>query len=395
MSDRTRIAFVVCRAQGISGAPPETYEQFLKQLRATPDRLGFISGVYAWRARNRSFGLNCRIGFAVEDRDFATFDPNLLSGKRPVEVSNAYGAVLRRSLLWGRRVLISSARFVLGAPEPDYEWFKHVRHARVDIDKFASVAECLVPSAQLRLMESIQSFKARGTSDERVLDLLDLNALFRDIEFEEIRSASRVNLSARVTETPGWISCILIGSGDGPVHRGQYGDEWKAWVVSAPPHAKSRAYENLGTGGRFSQFNDASLVVERPGYALDDEAVSRFARALEHVSAHVIQLQSLRRLVDDWWGPLLNPTSWEEKVAAAKNFMREWQHFLFNVSPLWALGTDDPQIDPQIVDTLDSALHLRGAWETENARLRDLFNLCTQVLSDGDPSIHLNNPGVN
>lgn len=401
MAMNKKVAFITCRAEGISGPPPETYEDFLANVNGVPDRLGFVPGVYSWRARNRPFAMNCRMAFATQDRDFAVFDPKVLEGGKEVSVARAYGAALRRSMLWGRRVSVVSSRFALAERRSQtLQWANYVRQARVDVPKLESILDCFVPSSQLRLLEAVQ-VHARGSSDQKrktdtFLSLLDFNSLFSGVKYSAGRSRQRPSRGSQVSRSPSWISCILLGNRDGPSQREQIGDEWRAWVVTSPPHAKSRSFEHFGTGASASdaQFHDASLVVERPEYQLDDEAVSRFCRALEHMSAHIVQLQSLRQFVDRWFGQLLNPATWEDKKNAATNFMRDWQHFTYNVSPLWALGTDDPQIDPQIVDTLDRALHLRQAWEAENARLRDLFNLSTQVLSDGDPSIHLNDPAI-
>ena len=135
---------------------------------------------------------------------------------------------------------------------------------------------------------------------------------------------------------------------------------------------------------------DVGIVVERKEYGLDDDAIARFTRALEHFSVHIAQLQSLRRLVNDWWEPMLNPPTWDKKKIAAGNFLRAWQQHALHVDPLWNLGANDPQADPTIIASLDRAIGLTSCWQCENRRLGDLVRLSTQVLRDGDPSIHLN-----
>ena len=158
-----------------------------------------------------------------------------------------------------------------------------------------------------------------------------------------------------------------------------------------PPMPNSNAVDvgQVATGGLL----DAGVAVERVGYPLDDEAITRFTRAMEHFTAHLAQLQHLRRFVAWWWSSLLNPRTWQEKEDGAGNFLRAWQQHSLHVDPLWSLGANDPQVDPTIIQALDQALGLSSAWLHENRRLDDMVRLSTQVLGDGDPSIHLNTVG--
>ncbi|MEM9570761.1 MAG: hypothetical protein AAF996_04795 [Pseudomonadota bacterium] len=395
----TRFALTVTKANGFPQSEPSTYREFLKFSSASPNSTGYVPHSFAWRGRNRPTPFNCRMAFARADEDFIPFEPKLLDGSDSVLTTQVFGAARRRTMLWGKKILSTSAQMVFSAPQPNkMPWSHFTRNSIAELKKYPEVEREIIPSAQLRLLSGMQASARGGITHDELGRMLDIQSLFAGLRFTAPANKAKVQRGSRVSETSVWSACFLIGGNQKRKRDDRWGDEWRAWPVLTPPmpyvtnadqsHAVTNS-PNLQHGGLL----DLGLVVERIGYQLNDAAITRFTRALEHFSAHVAQLQSLRRLVNHWWEPLLDPPTWSDKQIAAGNFLRAWQQHSLHVAPLWALGANDPQADPTIINALDSAIGLRSAWAIECSRMSDLVQLSTQILSDGDPSIHLNNNG--
>ncbi|MFB9373443.1 hypothetical protein ACFFUB_05660 [Algimonas porphyrae] len=379
------MAIIAVRAQGLPYASPESYSQFLKSAKAIPNRTGLVPGSFAWRGRNRPSALNCKLAFATSDSDYTDFGTKLLDGQDGVIVSRIFGAARRRTLLWRRRVEARSVQLLFASPQDKHlEWDHYTSRMITEIDKFDQVSEDFNPVGQLRLFQEISRYYKQSDVDrESASELIDFENLFEDIEYAGNVPLERQRTAATISDRSAWIFCIVRGSRKQRTSADNFFDDWRFRPVILS--------EVLGNEDEVSSdtFIDLAFVSERINSALDENSLLRFTRSLEHFAVHLKLLQHARNFVSDWWGPLLQSPSWIQKENASGNFLRAWQHFCLEIEPLWALGRNDKQIDPAVIMALDKATGLTTSWQDANRRLGNLLQLSTQVIGDGDPSIHL------
>lgn len=397
----SNLCMVVTRARGFPQSLPRSYDDFLEYSASGPNATGFNPYSLAWRGRNRPAAFNCRFAFATTDSDFTPFDPGTLNGRSGVTVTDIYGAARRRTLLWGRRILVNSAQFMFVNRDRSIypTWSDYMTHAVAGVSDYKKFEGNLIPNAQIRLLSSMQTFAQSGRfdpdkgRDKEFGRLLDLRKLFQGLTFESPQNQRRPLPGSRMDERLIWSSVIVVGGEKRAPHITV--DNWSATPVILPPvpflsamnevASFSREQGGTTTAGPF----DLGLVIRREQFALDDAAVTRVARTLEHFSAHAALLLHVRRFVDSWWDAIINPPSWDDKETAAANFLREWEQLSLNITPLWSLGANDVQIDPSIVRALDSATQLSGSWAEINRRLADLLRYTTFSLRADHPRVYL------
>lgn len=329
------------------------------------------------------------------------FDYRLLNNSNAIAITDIYGAANRRTMLWGQRVLVNSAQFsfVEYNRQAISSWSSFAGRGVAGVQKLDVLEQDLIPGAQIRLMSALQTFAQSGAYDgpdskhKEFGRLLDLRRFFEGLSYKAPAPERRPPTGSRVDERVIWTATILQGAKT-PVRSGA-GDAWKAWPVMLPASPFVSSMNEIaappdGRSGRsdYGPF-DVGLVVERQDYALDEAAVKRFTRAMEHFTAHVALLQHVRRVVHYWWAAVFNPPSWEAKETACGNFLRSLEQHSLNITPLWALGANDVQVDPEIIAALDDATRLTNAWTEANTRLADLTRFAAFVLKREPAEIYL------